>query len=128
VFLQDPFIERRVFKETLLDLPGSPLDEREHQRAGTLGGARQVDHPDQPPGRGIGDGDSRTGQPRQSVSEMLVPLHQRRTTPGDRRADRVRTDLFFPVDILLPGARSGKIAANRTPRPGTRAPEDYEIA
>jgi hypothetical protein len=75
------------------------LDEREHQRAGIVGSAGHVDYPDDPPGRGIGDGDRRAGQPCQGVSEMFLADHQCWTAACDRRADRVRADLLFPVPV-----------------------------
>ena len=95
--MQYPFLGGGIVQETLPDLPGGTLDKREHQRAGIIGGARHVDYPDNPPGGWIGNGDRRAGQPRQGVSEMFLAGHQCRATACDRRADRVRADLLFPV-------------------------------
>jgi hypothetical protein len=97
MLLQEPFVRGRTFEETLLDLPGGPLDQREHQRVGVVGDASQVDHADNVPGRGIGDRDRGTGQPRQRVGEVFPALDQCRTVPLERSADRVRADLLFAV-------------------------------
>ena len=41
----------------------------------------------------------RAGQPCQGVSEMFLADHQCRAATCDRRADRVRADLLFPVPV-----------------------------
>jgi hypothetical protein len=103
----------QALSETMADLPGGALGEREQQRVEVLGGAGQVDHADHL-SRSVGDGGGGARHRSQGVGEMFGPGHHRRRLLRNRGADRVGPYQALAVqetgrelDAIEPGQDAG---------------------
>ena len=78
------------------DLPGGPVDERQHERVEVRGCARQVEHADQLP-VGIGDRAGCARRPAQGIGEVLWSRDHGRTRLQDRGPDGVGPGMILVI-------------------------------
>ncbi len=122
----DPFGDRGIVDETLLDLACGTPSEGQHQRAGISRRTRQIHDTENMPRTRIDDRGRRACERGQRIGEVLAAEYERGLACGNRGSDCVRSDRRLGIDESRREMNAIEAGAERSL--GNPAVEDVAVA